>query len=168
MLVQNRVGLNKENFKKFSRKGAANVLVVILLILIVMGSVFILWKVVNKVVLLSPGENCFNYIGFSLEDACYLSENEIKVILKRGFDEEDISKLSFSFFPSNSLLEITGEKCLDVRLSKNDRYGGYCDILDGGESLSYVFNLEPGQERVSFSVGDGNCFIGERDIRGGC
>jgi len=118
MLVQNHVELNR-------KKGAANILVVILLILIAMSGVFILWSVVNKVILLSPEENCFDYIGFSLEGACYLSENEIKVTLKRGFDDEEIRKLSFMFFPSNSFWEITGKKCLDVRLANNDKYGGY-------------------------------------------
>ena len=133
-----------------------------------MSAVFTLWSVVNKVVLLSPEENCFDYIGFSLENACYLTENEIKVTLKRSFDESDVRKLGFLFSPSNSFWEITGEKCLDVRLSKNDNYGGYCDILTEGELLSYIFNFESGQDKVGLSVGETNCFIGETEIESEC
>jgi hypothetical protein len=164
MLEQNYAGSNK--------KAAANIIVVILLILIAITSLSILWKVVTKTVLLSPEDNCINYIGISLEDACYLSETELKVTLKRDFDKEEIKKIKFSFSPSDSLWEINGEKCLDVRLNKNNKYGGYCDLITAGEALSYVFNteeLELKQNQVIVSIENQiSCLIGEKEIKSEC
>ena len=160
MLVQNHVKSNK--------KGAANILAVILLILLAMSSIFILWRVVNKIVLLSPEDNCLNYIDISIEEACYLNENEIKVKLKRGLNNKEIKKLRFSFSPSNSLWEITGEKCLDVKLEKNSKYGSYCSIPKPLESSSYIFNFEPDQNKVAVSAGEASCLIGEKEIKEKC
>jgi len=96
---------------KLDKKGVSNILVSTFLILIVISAIFILWSITNNV--LNKGsleETCVDFIGISIEEACYLNNNEIKIRLEKGTSKVNIKKIGFSFLPSNSLWEISGKK----------------------------------------------------------
>lgn len=171
MLVKKNVGLGK--------KAIAGMIVTIILILLAISAVFVLWSTFNNVILQSPiDENCLDFVGISVEKACYLineGENkEIKVVLKNGgFGDGIVREIDFLFLPSDSLWVLSGEKCSDARL-ENREYGGYCDILERGEEFSYVFNVNSPdldvQDKVKVYV-SGNrisCFAGEKEIKASC
>ena len=168
MLEQVRAGLNK------NKKGISNIIVTVLLITILMLGILIFWTAIRRIVSKSPEElNCIDLISsLSLQDACYLNENEIKVTVKRGFDEENIERLRFVFGNfDDSIWEITGKKCSDVRVNER-RYGGYCDILKSGQGISYIFNMAgiDKKERVRLGAGsvDNLCEISEVEIEKSC
>ena len=165
MLEQNIAGLNK--------KGITEIITIILLVILSIAGVLIIWSVTREIVLKSPSQltSCIDFFSFSIDKACYLNKDEIKITIKRKFKNINVNKIKFEFYPSNALWEISGEKCLDVRL-ENKKYGEYCDIVDNLESISYIFKVSDLeiQEKVFVAV-EGNeiiCEIGEKEIKEVC
>lgn len=160
----------EQNHAELDRKGVSNIVISISLILIVTSISIILWSLTNNVINKSPlDESCLDFIGISIEEACYLNSDEIKIALEKRDSKVNIKKISFSFLPSDSLWEITGKKCLDARL-EDRKYGSYCDIID--HRARYVFDtsdLEV-QNTIAVSVSGNyiNCFIGEKEIKSTC
>lgn len=160
MLGLHHAGLNK---------GISNVIVTVIMIAIAITAVVIFWTATKKIIMTSPEFSCIDLISsFGIEDACYLSGYEIKVSIKRGFDNLNIGRMRFAF--SDNIWEITGKKCSDVR-SEDGNYGGYCELLRQGESKSYVFNISDLGKKEEVVVGVGSkelCDIGEMKIRQNC
>jgi len=128
--------------KRNTKKAVSNIIVAVLLIVLVITLIAIFWASVIKIIRMSPLET--EYIDLtnqiSIEKACYLNENEIKIDIKRSFGEVDIEKLRVYFLgDSENIFEISGKKCSDIKI--NEKYGGYCEVLRAGESLSYIFNM---------------------------
>jgi hypothetical protein len=117
---------------------------------------------------------CFDLsTGMGIEKACYLNNEEIKIDVKRGFDGIQIESLRFSFLGASlnsSVWEITGKKCLDIRLG--ERYGNYCRIVPEGAVYSYVFNVTSLENENSVRLGAGIkesfCNLGEMPIAVSC
>ena len=167
MLAQHHVKLN--------RKGISSVLTTILMVLMVVLAVTIFWTATKRIVQESPNEkiDCVTlYNEIKINKACYLNDNEIKVIVKRNFDNSNFEKMRFAFSGDDSAIwEITGKKCSDVRVGVVGRYGGYCDIVEIGNTITYVFNVVGiGKiDNVKLGVGNGNlCSVSENSVDDGC
>ena len=157
-----------------SNKAISSIIVSLFLIIIAIMAILIVWAVTRNLVSKSPEFGCIDISNqLSIGKACYLNNEEVKVIITRGFDEMQIEKLRLSFLSSdsnNSIWEITGKKCLDIRVG--GRYGGYCNIVSEGNTYSYVFNMSGLQnyEKVRLAAGikDNLCFIEDKEIQGNC
>jgi flagellin-like protein len=158
-----------------SNKALSNVVASIILIVITILAVIIVWFFTKNIISKSPPElGCFDLSsGMGIEKACYLNNEEIKVDVKRGFDGIQIENLRFSFLGASlnsSVWEITGKKCLDIRLG--ERYGNYCYIVPEGAVYSYVFNVIGVENENSVKLGagieDGFCNLGERFVAVSC
>ena len=164
----------EQNIAELNKKGISEIIIFIFLIILIITPILVLWAITKGIILKSPSPyyDCItDFSSFSIEKACYLNKDEIKITIKRGQDNVKVNKIKFEFSPSNALWEISGEKCLDVRL-EDKKYGGYCNIVDNLRSISYIFkidNLEI-QEKVLVVV-EGNeivCKIEEKKIKGVC
>ena len=128
---------------------------------------------VKELILKAPIEaSCLEFSrSFSIEKACYLNDDEIELNVKREFDNVEVKSLLISFEQSESLWEISGKKCSDIRL-KGKNYGNYCDIVDEGGSLSYVFNVSEmeREEKVKLAVESASklCVVEEASVRESC
>ena len=158
---------------ELNKRAVSNLIATIFLILIVITMIIIFWGFIKEVVQKSPAENidCLSVINeIGIKKACYLNENEIEVRLKRGFDNYDIEKLKFSFSGEDSAVwELTGKKCSDVRTG--DKYGDYCEILNPGEEISYVFYAVDTARlnKIRLAVGNGNlCSVSEKTVENNC
>ena len=172
MLVQNLVESNKM-FNKKSKKGISEILALISLITISLFTIIIIWNLNKDLIAKSPIEfSCFNLMNsVSMNNVCYLNNDEIKIEIKRNFDNVKIKKMRISFDPSSSLWEISGKKCSDIRMQEK-KYGNYCNILSPGKEIYYVINtigLEK-QKKAVLSIETENqiCFIDDKDIKINC
>ena len=156
---------------EYGKKAQSEIIGTAIILILVIAGIVVLWSVFQSVISTSPEESCTHVFDFSLEDACYNSNDEIMVTVKRKGDSVAIKNLQFNFAPSDSLWSITGKKCTDVRLN-NREYGGYCDLTQSGETLSYIFNVADLEKQEAVSVYAGSeksmCEIGETVIRAGC
>ena len=125
-----------------NRKAISDVVTTVMIIMISIVAIVIFWSFTSPLIKKSPVENsiCLEH-GVVLEKACYLNENEIKVIISRGFDQQNIQGLIVSFSPSPVKFKIQDKKCADVR-TENGGYGSYCSVLGTGSTRSYVFNMQ--------------------------
>lgn len=159
MSERNRVGLGKKKL-----------VIILIVVLIVIGAlVWIFFGNFKEVI--SEIKGCSDFRNsFSIEGACNLNENEVKVDLKRIDDNINLVRIKFEFKPSNSLWKVDGSKCLDVRLNEN-KYGNYCELIEEENENSYILNLSLGkQESVKVLAEDRGriCKIGRVDVGGDC
>lgn len=157
-----------------NKKGLSNVVATVFLILIAILAVLLVWKFAFPLIQKSPLEqvNCLDvYNTFSLQNACYLSENEVKLVVSRSFDNLDVNKLVISFSPNEARWQIGNEKCSDIRLESGE-YGNYCSVVDTGSKRSYVINMANVEKEdsvgVSVFVGNEECAIGKINISPSC
>lgn len=156
-----------------SNKGISNILVVVLLILIAIAAIGILWQYTREVIKKSPLEKtiCLETGSFSLERACYLNNEEIRVIIARDLDNLVVDKLDVSFSPNQAEWEIKKKKCSDMRL-ETGVYGEYCKVLDSGVRMGYVFNVSGIEKESSVgvlaSIGEVDCELGRINVEASC
>ncbi len=152
-------------------KSQASLIAVVILIVIVIAGVGVLSTIVIKVSKSPPTNSCIYYMGSSIEKACYLNEEEIKIIVNNDVKSKPMEKIGFAFTPSNSKWELTGKKCTDTRIEGND-YNNYCRILSPGEKIPYILNTSgiEKQESVTvyFSANNTLCEIGTKKIEINC
>ncbi len=161
MLVQPRVESNK---------GISNVFAIVILIGISLLSIGIFWVSVREIILKSPPQlDCFNLgNSINIEKACYKGDKEILVEVRRNFDKEIMNSLEFYFQgKETNIWKISGKKCSDVKL-QNKEYGGYCDILNAGNTFNYIFNMEDLGKKESIEIKSGNCYLGKKNIANSC
>src|SRR3989344_7892888 len=161
--------MKTKKIRKQNKKAQSEIITTILLCLLVIAAITILWIMVkNVVVLKSPTQdNCISLLTSSIKNACY-QDNEIKVTLNRGEGIIAVDKIRVIFSPAEAIWEIQGSKCLDAKIDGRE-YGGYCDILQAGETRTYVFNTNTldKQETVSviFYANDLACEIAKENIK---
>ncbi|MEK6872744.1 MAG: hypothetical protein AABW90_01895 [Nanoarchaeota archaeon] len=172
MSVQNLVELNKM-FNKKSKKGISEILALVSLIIITLFAIIIIWNLNKNLITKSPIElSCFNLMGsISMNNICYLNNDELKIEIKRNFDSAKIKKMRISVDPSNSLWEISGKKCSDIKM-QGKKYGNYCDVLSPGEEIYYIININglEKQKKAVLSIETENqiCFISDKEIKINC
>ena len=106
---------------ELNKKGLSEVIATVLFILLAIVLVTIVWISAKKLILTAPVEaKCFELSNqFFIEKACYLSDSEIEVAIRRTIESQTIDKLSLEFLPSGAIWEIKGTKCLEVKTGTN-------------------------------------------------
>jgi len=160
----------EQNLVEFNKKAQVQIFVVIFLIVISLVAVILIFNLSYKIIKKSPQDFCPSFLNsVSIKKACYLNNEEVKIILKRNFNY-DFKKIRVLFNPSNSIWEISGKKCKDVRLEEKN-YGNFCSVILEGEEKSYVINTTDlgKQEKIVLFVGDEKfCFVEEKIIEDRC
>lgn len=137
-----------------SRKGISEIVVAMLLILIAITASLTIYSFTRNIIQSAPLEKtiCFDADrSFSLEQACYLNENEIKIVISRSLDNLAVDKLMISFSPNRAVWEIKEKKCADIRL-ESQSYGEYCKVIEPGIRFSYVFNMAGVEKEATAGV----------------
>ena len=130
-----------------SKKGLSTIIVVLLFIALSLAAIVIINTSLKKLTQEDFGDkvSCFDSLAISqsffIKDACYLSDNEIKIDIERRTDTLNVNALKFAFIgESTTKWLIQDKKCLDVR-TLNSSYGGYCSVLVQNMERVYVFNV---------------------------
>jgi len=141
----------KQLLVKYNKiKAQAGLIVVIMLILVAIAGVVIVSNLTLSIVKSPPTISCIYYAGSSIDKACYLNKEEIKIIVNKDPNPDPIEKIGFIFTPSNAKWELTGKRCTDAKIEGRD-YNNYCRILLAGERMPYIFNTSDieTQEKVT-------------------
>lgn len=156
------------------KKGLSQVITTALFISLSLLVIGIFWGVVKNTINLSPEATCNpalrNY-EIKIISACYETTGEIRIVLKRGIDNQEINPLQFTF-SNGEKYQIIGEKCIDVRTA--DKYGKTCEILSSGEQKEYFFNSTEEKaevvllEAVNKKEGNNFCGLDELEIKDSC
>ncbi|MEK6872032.1 MAG: archaellin/type IV pilin N-terminal domain-containing protein [Nanoarchaeota archaeon] len=162
----------KNSNTKTNKKAVSEIITTVILIMLVITAIIIVWVMVKNVAVLKgpTPQDCLLLLQSTIKNACY-EQREIKIIISRGLDNFALDKIRFMFSPAQAIWDIKGTKCLDARL--NDReYGGYCDILQAGETLTYVVNAEALEKQdeitILFYADELACEIGKETIKPQC
>lgn len=151
-----------------SNKGMSEVVTAVILITISLVAVILVFNYTKKYLSFSPEESftCIDYENsIELKNVCNRN-NETFITISRNIDSLKINSLIFSLQPSGAKWILSGEKCLDSRISTKS-YGNYCTIISPGMQLTYVLNTSDiiNKKYLSFSIsGSKLCEISKKEI----
>ena len=161
------------------KRAVSNVVVMVVLVALVLIGVSVVWITANRIIVsYSPEVECSDFelgVNLEIEKACYLSDNEILVRVKRSLKDFEINSLVFGFDSARFKLENKNFGCDDVR-EEDLEYGRECSVVGLGETKSYIFKLREGEsdfrevELGIYLVGNEErlCSVEERKVFGDC
>jgi hypothetical protein len=155
------------------KKAISNILVISIFLAMILTILLATWVLTKNIILKAPAElSCISYMNpLKIEKACYLDSNEVKLIIKRNLEDFELKKIKVLFSPYGAIWEISGKKCSDIKLNDKE-YGNYCEIVQPGNTISYIFNMAhlDKQNKVSLYLNIGNsvCVSDSRVISSGC
>jgi hypothetical protein len=165
--------MKNQNLAESHKKSQAGIIVLVVLIIVIFAGAIIVWNIVHGIIRKSPPEaDCLSFLDLgSIENACYLDNNQLKLILKTNFNDIEIKKISIYFSPSNSYWEITGKNCSDVKMGNNP-YGYECQLPLLGETKNYILNMTnlsiQDQVNIYFGINNSLCKFYSAQIINSC
>ncbi|MCH7567819.1 MAG: hypothetical protein IIA87_00185 [Nanoarchaeota archaeon] len=149
---------------KNNKKGIAEVIGVVFIILISIVSAGILYSSINTVTeQLSPAFSCTDIKiqhPTTIEKACYNKEtNELEVTIERTITSNiEINSIGFvTSSDTNSLEFLCGFSC-----------GGNCVIPDAGETKTYYFDVEGLTNPKTLIISINDCTLESKEILPAC
>lgn len=142
-----------------NKNGISSTIAVVMLILIASISVALISVYIinsSKSIQLSPESSCLDLklsTALKIESACYNKEtNEVKVIVSRNINTEQLSKIDFAILSSDKIEKWeVGGSCLNCRLPEQ------------GESKIYDLDSTSIEQRTIILFIDG-CELDKKDI----
>ncbi len=157
-----------------SKRALSGVVATVILTALALTSISIIYIYIERTISLSNQEVFCNNQKINenirILRACYLSDNELLVIVKKTSQDTKLMRFIFSNKTNEAIFEMKNKKCLDIR-EKNSEYGKEC-IINFNGIKKYVFNIEKGYTKVNleeeFENNEKPCFMSSKNIEKTC